>query len=661
MKKLSFTFFLAVICSFGFAQDRRIDSLKHALASTKNDTSEVLILVELCDLYHYFNVDSAVIFGNQGLLLSQKINFFRGEVRTLAGLSSSLRQKGEIPESLELLYKALQIAEEKHYIFETALCLENIGDVYWNLKDYPQSIIFCKRGLRLNETIKNDKKYYDLSILINLFIGTSYSKLNKLDSAFIYLKKNYDLTSTDKIMHPVALTYLSEVIFKQGKRQIALNYLHQSIELLKKNNDQNTNSDAYKFMAFFFKEMSQPDSAIYYAKKGLFDAQAIGYKLNILEISKLLSELYYHKDLKLANYYLQLAMSVNDELYGAKKVQELQKTLFNEQHRLRGIETERIKKENQYKLYTLLTGLGMLLLVAFFLLRNNHQKQKANVILQGKNEEIQLTLSKLKSTQTQLIQSEKMASLGELTAGIAHEIQNPLNFVNNFSEVSTELVDELQEEQQKPNRDADFENELLGDLKQNLQKITHHGSRASSIVKGMLEHSRTSTGERQSTDLNALTDEYLRLAYQGFRVKNKELNCELTTDFDPTLGLVEVVPQEIGRVLLNLFNNAFYAVGERVKSQDTQPTYKPFIWVSTKRREQTVEIQVRDNGTGIRDAVKAKIFQPFFTTKPTGEGTGLGLSLSYDIIDKGHGGTLTMESIPGEETAFTIKLPITTE
>ncbi len=262
----------------------------------------------------------------------------------------------------------------------------------------------------------------------------------------------------------------------------------------------------------------------------------------------------------------------------------------------------------------------------------------------------------LKATQTQLIQKEKMASLGELTAGIAHEIQNPLNFVNNFSEVSTELVDELAEEQQKPDRDPELEAELLADLKDNLQKITHHGHRASSIVKGMLEHSRATTGERRPTDINALADEYLRLAYQGLRAKNKDFNADLKTDFAPALGKVEVVPQEIGRVLLNLFNNAFYAVQQKQKSAPAD--YQPTVTVSTKQVDSGVEIRVKDNGTGMPESVKAKIFQPFFTTKPTGEGTGLGLSLSYDIITKGHGGTLTVESKENEGTKFVISIPV---
>lgn len=291
------------------------------------------------------------------------------------------------------------------------------------------------------------------------------------------------------------------------------------------------------------------------------------------------------------------------------------------------------------------------------MLNRERERTKERELAQAR--EIEKAYHQLQQTQTQLIQREKMASLGELTAGIAHEIQNPLNFVNNFSEVSTELVGELREEEAKPDRDSELIGELLDDLSQNLQKITQHGGRASSIVKGMLEHSRTGTGERQPTNLNALADEYLRLAYQGLRAKDKDgstvrFNVDLETHFDPNLGKVEVLPQEIGRVLLNLYNNAFYAVQQRQQAGGAD--YRPTVTVSTHRQNGQVEIRVADNGTGIPDAVKAKIFQPFFTTKPTGQGTGLGLSLSYDIVTKGHGGTLTVTSQEGEGTEFMVRL-----
>ena len=271
-------------------------------------------------------------------------------------------------------------------------------------------------------------------------------------------------------------------------------------------------------------------------------------------------------------------------------------------------------------------------------------------------EELRGALTELRATQAQLVQSEKMASLGELTAGIAHEIQNPLNFVNNFAEVSVELVAELEEERIRPVRDPGLEDELLADLKQNLVKISQHGGRAASIVRGMLEHSRTSSGERTPTDLNQLADEYLRLAYHGLRAKDKTFNATLEPDFDPDLPLVPVLAQDLGRVLLNLLSNAFYAVRQR--QQRGAAGYSPTVRVSTRRVGDEVEIRVRDNGGGIPESVKQKIFQPFFTTKPTGEGTGLGLSLSYDIVTQGHGGTLTVDSHEGQGTEFLIRLPV---
>jgi signal transduction histidine kinase len=271
-------------------------------------------------------------------------------------------------------------------------------------------------------------------------------------------------------------------------------------------------------------------------------------------------------------------------------------------------------------------------------------------------EELRTALTELRTTQAQLVQSEKMASLGELTAGIAHEIQNPLNFVNNFADVSVEMLTELREEQARPQRDPELEAELLEDIAQNLQKIHHHGQRAASIVKGMLEHSRASTGERQPTDINHLADEYLRLAYQGLRAKDKSFNATLNSDFAPDLPPVEAIGPDLGRVLLNLFGNAFYAVRQR--QQQGEAGYAPTVTVQTRQVGDQVEIRVRDNGMGIPEAVRQKIFQPFFTTKPSGEGTGLGLSLSYDIVTQGHSGTLTVASQEGEFTEFLISLPI---
>jgi signal transduction histidine kinase len=281
-------------------------------------------------------------------------------------------------------------------------------------------------------------------------------------------------------------------------------------------------------------------------------------------------------------------------------------------------------------------------------------KERTSEILNQKNELLK-TLEQLKSTQDQLVRSEKLASLGELTAGIAHEIQNPLNFVNNFSEVSEELVVELLEEREKAivERDTELENELLTDLKENLTKISRHGKRASSIVKSMLEHSRVSDGQKEPVDINLLADEYLRLAYHGLRAKNRTFNAKMETLFDPKMPEMKVITQDFGRVFLNIINNAF---------QSPNPTnategYMKMVTVATYVYKKHIEVSIKDNGAGILEDIKDKIFQPFFTTKPTGKGTGLGLSLAYDIV-KAHGGELTVISEVDEGTTFVISLPI---
>ena len=303
---------------------------------------------------------------------------------------------------------------------------------------------------------------------------------------------------------------------------------------------------------------------------------------------------------------------------------------------------------------------GLLLAVAIFaiyrmqrqrIIRRERQKTQMKELAQAK--EIEKAYHELRSTQAQLIQSEKMASLGELTAGIAHEIQNPLNFVNNFSEVSNELVDEMKTELAKDNKDDAIA--IADDIKQNLEKILLHGKRADGIVKGMLQHSRSSSGVKEPTDINALADEYLRLAYHGLRAKDKNFNTTMQTDFDESIERINIIPQDIGRVILNLITNAFYAVTEKMKHLN-EP-YEPIVSVSTKKIANKIEIKVKDNGNGIPKKVLDKIFQPFFTTKPTGQGTGLGLSLSYDII-KAHGGEIKVETKEGDGAEFIIQLPV---
>ncbi|MGB3075279.1 MAG: ATP-binding protein, partial [Chitinophagales bacterium] len=318
---------------------------------------------------------------------------------------------------------------------------------------------------------------------------------------------------------------------------------------------------------------------------------------------------------------------------------------------------ERLKREEKEKEYRITESLKASLEI---------QVKERTAELTQQKEELLHTLNELKSTQSQLIQSEKMASLGELTAGIAHEIQNPLNFINNFSEINAELIGEMTVELSKGN--IEEASSIAQNITENEEKIMFHGKRADSIVKGMLQHSRRSSGQKEPTDINALADEYLRLAYHGLRAKDKSFNAIMKTDYDEKIDKINVIPQDIGRVILNLITNAFYVVNEKalsvasaILSAASAPTavkYEPTVSVKTKKEGNKVIISVKDNGNGIPQQILDKIFQPFFTTKPTGQGTGLGLSMSYDIVTKGHQGELKVETKEGEGSAFTIILPV---
>jgi signal transduction histidine kinase len=410
-----------------------------------------------------------------------------------------------------------------------------------------------------------------------------------------------------------------------------------------------------------------------YLEKCLQLARLIGYKEEIKSSSYNLSRLdsleqNYQQAYSHYKEYILYRDSIVNEENTKKSLQAQMQYDFDKKEAITQAEQEKKDAEQKRirsKQYFAIGGLGILLLavlsIAFIQWRNSKYKQKANLLLLQQKEKVESTLSELKSTQSQLIQSEKMASLGELTAGIAHEIQNPLNFVNNFSEVSTELLDEMITELGKNNKEDAIS--IAGDVKQNLEKILHHGKQADGIVKGMLQHSRSSSVVKEPTDINKLVDEYLRLAYHGLRAKDKDFNATLKTDYDETIGTINIIPQDIGRVILNLITNSFYAVAEKKKQRPEG--YEPTISVSTKKTESDVLISVKDNGNGIPQKLVDKIFQPFFTTKPTGQGTGLGLSLGYDII-KAHGGELkveTKEACPddpvgrGEGAEFIIQLP----
>jgi two-component system NtrC family sensor kinase len=501
-------------------------------------------------------------------------------------------------------------------------------------------------------------------------IGEAYFKLGVLDSATTYLRAGYrlDLEQHDEVSEASDLVTLGDVLARQGHPRQARQYYHRSLA-----HAQNVTyfvAPAYLGLAELARTAGYPDSVLYYGRRALAAGLQYHNPPNVMDASNYLSRAYAARhDSAAAFHYLALANATRDSLYSQAKTIQMQTLDFSERVRQQELADQQAQAAARQRQNLLLAALlcavpALVLLWRYGRLqrRSNEQLRELNEAvtqqkqaLQSQRDQLDASLTGLRAAQAQLIQSEKMASLGELTAGIAHEIQNPLNFVNNFSEVSAELMEELAEEQARPARDNELEAELLSDVRQNLVKIHHHGQRAAGIVRGMLEHSRTSTAERQPANLNKLAEEYLRLAYQGLRAKDKTFNAELKTDFDPALPRVSVVATDLGRVLLNLFGNAFYAVQKR--QQTGEAGYQPTVTVSTKQVGNQVEIRVADNGTGMPAEVQAKIFQPFFTTKPTGEGTGLGLSLSYDIINKAHGGTLAVESQPGQGTTFCIMLP----
>src|SRR5690349_8132977 len=655
MIKAIFSTFLCVrlTVSIAFCQATQSDSIRHRLQMTTNDTSRISTMADLSFAYIFKNTDSGLLYAERAFQLSQQINFERGKIRALVSKGANLETRGDMPEALRTGFIALDIARKNYLQLETVMCLTLIANVFYDLNDFPRAIGFYNEATLINEAIKGrpGTEYWRMQTEINF--GTSFMLNNQLDSAFVHLQKGYHETLHDALWHPVFLMFFGRLEFLMGNRDTGLNCIRQSLQIFENNNDPYSTSDACRFIATCFREMSENDSSIYYAKKGLAKAQSIGYKTSIWDASKLLAEVYEAKDIKEALFYRKVFDSTNDILYGSQKVKNLQKTLSDEEERQVKAEEKRVAAQNSLRQYLFSAGLAILFLIAFILYRNNLQRKKANTLLQQQKEKVESTLAELKSAQAQLVQSEKMASLGELTAGIAHEIQNPLNFVNNFSELSKELLDEMKAA--IGGGDVHEAAQIANDVIQNLEKINYHGKRADAIVKGMLQHSRVSTGKKESTDINALADEYLRLSYHGMRAKDKSFNAEIKTDFDNSIGKINVVPQDIGRVLLNLFNNAFYAIGERRKVEGVG--YESVVSVSTKKVDSKVEIYVKDNGNGIPQKVVDKIFQPFFTTKPTGQGTGLGLSLSYDII-KAHGGEIKVETKEGEGSEFVIQLPV---
>jgi signal transduction histidine kinase len=548
-----------------------------------------------------------------------------------------------------------------------AIWINNTGllcDFYLRMGDYEKAIkageISLQVALRYYNEIGKSRPG-DYSLFTARHMANAKIFANQLDSVDYYLKMA-ELYSFNIPTKAYLLQIRSLYNIKKGELSVADSLLRLSWQLVNQNQIIVSSPagilEPDYYIALLRIQQNRPQEAIALLLKDIDRVRTV--RPNVLRDYKLLAELYEKTgDNARAKETYKSFISLQDSIMADQS--KFRTISFETEQLINDNEISIAQLEGQNKIASLtrnfIIGLAalLLLLVAGIYYRF-HAKKKANQVLEK-------TLTELKSTQSQLIQSEKMASLGELTAGIAHEIQNPLNFVNNFAEVNSELIGEMKEELSKGN--IEEAKTISNDIDENEKKIIFHGKRADAIVKGMLQHSRSSSGQKEPTDINALADEYLRLAYHGLRAKDKSFNATLKTDYDETIGNINIIPQDIGRVILNLITNAFYVVDEKKKQQTHGgfqtlhefAGFEPTISVSTKKVGDKIEIKVTDNGNGIPQKILDKIFQPFFTTKPTGQGTGLGLSLSYDIV-KVHGGELKVETKEGEGSEFIIALPL---
>ncbi|RZK32070.1 MAG: tetratricopeptide repeat protein [Hymenobacter sp.] len=689
------------------SQTPAADSLRALLRKTqRQDTIRTQRLQSLATYLVASDLPQTTKLYTKALGLSQRLGYLRGEGNALIGLGTAARrqinyplarrytqqalavfkrchgQRGlartylqlslidEVPganlvSALRMALKGLAYAEHVGDAETTVYLQYTLGDIYMQLGNYADALAMLQVTLTAGRKLGKEPV---VAATLNL-LGSTQQLLKYLPQAMAYFRQAAQLhrklgdmkgVATDEIN--IAELYVQRQEYKQA--------LHHGLEaraLIRTQNDAYNLPTSELILARVYLATGQLNSAIALAQHGFILSQDTQANAGLASASEILAQSYAQRqDFTQAYYYQSLWVSYKDSLSGEETQRKTSALRYGYELDKKQSRIAVLSKEKQLQhqqLLGLLAGLGSTVLVLGLLWRNVYLKQRTNRALNTKNDQIaeqrddlNRTLLELKATQSQLVQSEKIVALAALTAGVAHEIQNPLNFVNNFAEVSVELVSELEEEEQRPVRDPALEASLLVDLKQNLRKIHQYGARAGDIVKGMLEHARADAGQRQPIDLNAVAQDYLRLAYHDLQTKHRHQAVARTFDLDPAVGLLALVPQEIGRVLLNLFTNALYAVHQ--KATQLGPAYAPEVRVSTRRRGTQVELRIRDNGTGIPPAVVEKIYNPFFTTKPAGEGTGLGLWFSYDIITKGYGGTLAVSSQEGEYTEFVVTLPL---
>ena len=595
------------------------------------------------------------------LFLAQNNNDIILESNAYGMAGQSYRHSGNHIIGLTYHHKAISLAEKSGNLAALGWAYNMMAHIYKDRAEYDKAIEYYTQARINAETAKVPNPKIVLWTKMNL--AAVFAGSGQLDSSLYYGHEVYPYIRNRQLVNAGSASYttmnLAIAYSKLGSAKRAVDFFRESDEFIDQWNLPRFKGLINQAYAEHYMRYNQLDSGIFYAKKAISMVQGTMFNHLVVAPSKLLMKIYEDRDADSTIKYLKIYNAANDSIYSTRANQQLQMMTFEEDQRVVKADAEKLKYKNKVRVYLLLLGLLLSGVVVFILSYNNRQKHKANALLKQQRDEIhrqreQLreSLQTIQATQAQLIQSEKMASLGELTAGVAHEIQNPLNFVNNFSEVNDELISELVKELKEGNTEEAIA--IAADIKHNEQKINEHGKRAGSIVKGMLEHSRSSSGQKEPADINQLADECLRLAYHGLRAKDKTFNADISTDFDKGVGEVNVVAQDMGRVVLNLINNAFYAVNEKAKTAGDE--YAPLVKVATTKEGNNTLIKVCDNGQGIPDDIRDKIFQPFFTTKPTGSGTGLGLSLSYDIV-KAHDGRITVVSAPDAGSTFTIILP----
>ena len=674
IKFLIFNLLIVVACPAVFAQDQKIaDSLLIIYQQNQlTDTAKLSLLKKLA--FHELNLEKALKYSDELIAEASKA---KDDKYLAAGFfisGSKKRQLGNFEGALDAFFKSAAIAKKTNQVKSAAECYTVIADAYSGSGNHPKAVYYYREALNTLPLPKNHNDSISYaSVFLN--VGDEYLSIKQYDSSLGYSNKAKNIFDETKYQPGIgySLGNIGMIYANTSRTVAAEKNLKQAIDLLNKNENYEPVCTYLLTLADLYSAKGDSRLALDYANQSVQLSEQNGYQAQIVSAHLKLSELYEKSgDYPAALSHYKTHLVKRDILYNREKdriISELD-TRFQVSQKQREVDLEKQKRQNSKNLtLALIIILALALFILGGLFRNIRNRKKAYKLLTTQKKETERerakaeeALTELQVTQNQLIHSAKMASLGELTAGIAHEIQNPLNFVNNFSELNVDLLQELREgviSRLDPKGKTEAE-AILNDLSDNLKKIGDHGKRADSIVKGMLQHSRVSDNKKVLTDINALADEYLRLSYHGLRSKDAKSTIAIETTFDDKIEEFLIVPQDIGRVLINLYSNAFYALNEKAKQNVKD--YEPKILVTTKAimkegKFRGAQIHIKDNGIGIPDKLLDKIYQPFFTTKPPGQGTGLGLSLSYDIITNGHKGSLKVATEENEYTEFIIELP----